>query len=80
MSEIVSNQADWIGTNGADDPETADLISIALMGRGDYGTVTVERMGRAKLVRGPVSTLILPSQDDEAIFVDLLERHAERDE
>lgn len=78
VDEIKAQHAYWIGSNGADEPEMAEAILAALIDGGDYGAFTVETMGAAKLVTGPVSVLVLPGEVEEAALMELLEEHAGR--
>lgn len=80
MSERVTEQAYWIGANGADNEEMAQLIQSALMSLGDWGTITVREEGGGKVVIGPVSTLVLPDEEAEMAFMMLLDARAEGDE
>lgn len=79
ISEHVTEQAYWIGANGADTEEMAQLIQSALISPGDWGAITVREDGGGKVVIGPVSSLMLPDEEAEMAFMMLLDAHAEGD-
>ena len=60
MQEYETDQEYWISANGADNPETAGLIQVALLATGSYGAISVRNEGNGKVVQGPASSLFLP--------------------
>ena len=75
MTERMTDQAHWIEANGADDPETAELIQATVGMSGVCGSITIYRTGQGKSVISPVSTLVLPDVEAEMVFVTLLETY-----
>lgn len=76
MSRRVTEQACWIGANGAASEETAQLIQSVLISLGDEGAITVSEEGGAPVEINSVSSRVLPMRKREA-FMTLLETHTQ---